>query len=100
MIIFVIMTNRERYIDVVVDMIKKNDVTFNKLVPKGINRFVTKDYYVTEIMDTRFTDPMAFFSGPNWLVMGQRIKNKYGISDYWDVERIREQLEEYFIQNH
>mgnify|MGYP001587743409 CR=1 FL=1 len=93
------MTSKERYIDKVVSMMIKNDITFNKLIPKGINRFVTEDCYVTELMDYRFMDPMAFFKGPNWLVIRGKIREKYAVSNVLDLERIKDQLEEYFIQN-
>ena len=94
------MDSKERYIGIVVSSIKKNDVAFNVLVPEGINRFVTEDYYVTELMGQRFTDPMAFFNGPNWYEISVRIRNKYGVSDGDQMDEIKEQLREYFIENH
>lgn len=92
--------SKERYIGIVVSAIKKYDVAFNVLVPEGLNRFVLKDYYVTELMDYRFMDPMAFFRGSNWLIIRAKIKEKYAVSNVLDLERIKDQLEEYFIENH
>ena len=94
------MDSKERYIGIVVSSIKKYDVAFNVLMPDNLNMFGLKDYYVTELMGQRFTDPMAFFNGPNWYEISVRIRNKYGVSDRDQLDKIKEQLREYFIENH
>ena len=94
------MDSKERYIGIVVSAIKKYDVAFNVLVPEGLNRFVTEDYYVTKFMDMRYSDPMAFFNGVNWYQLCRKITDKYGVSDEDQMDEIKEQLREYFIENH
>ena len=91
---------KERYIGIVVSAIKKYDVAFNVLMSEELNMFGLKDYYVTELMGKRFTNPMAFFNGVNWYQLCRKITDKYGVSDEDQLVEIKEQLREYFIENH
>ena len=62
-------------------MIISNDIVLNVLISKDNNRFVPDDYYVTSLMKSRFTDPMAFFRGPNWTVTRYNIIIGYGVPE-------------------
>lgn len=94
------MNSRDRYTEKVIEMVIDKELILNIFVPKGDNRFVTEDYYTNELMGVRFNNPLAFFNGPNWYEISVRIRNKYGVSDGDQLGEIKEQLREYFIENH
>lgn len=89
-----------RYSLKVVDLIMKNDVVFDVLIKKETNRFIPhNDYYVTTFFDSSFVVPMAFFNGPNWVVVGNKISSKYGISDETTLLFIKHKLESLFREH-
>ena len=74
------MTDKEkRYCDKVVTLIVENDFNLNVFIPKGTNRFIIKDYYVTKLFNYMMTDPLAFFTGVNWAQIKKRVRLKYAL---------------------